>query len=193
MVHPRTRTTENTQTMLAETERLQRLVDDLVMLARSDEKPSTARTDVDLEDLAQDERSRVHATTSLTVDGSLRPVRVQGNRNELAQVVRNLVDNAVHHARERVTIDVRKEHTPDGPVAVLSVGDDGPGIPPEDRQRVFERFVRLDQHRSRHQGGSGLGLAIVGQLVLDHGGSVTVGDSPDGGALLVVRLPLRDA
>jgi signal transduction histidine kinase len=192
LVHPRTRTTENTQTMLSETERLQRLVDDLVMLARSDEKPNTARSDVDLEDLAKHERGRVHATTSLTVAGSLRPVRVQGNRNELAQVVRNLVDNAVHHARDRVTIDVRKEHTADGPVAVLSVGDDGPGIRPADRERVFERFVRLDQHRSRHQGGSGLGLAIVGQLVRGHGGSVTVGDSPDGGALLVVRLPLRD-
>lgn len=193
LVHPRTRTTENTEAMLAETERLQRLVDDLVLLARSDEKPTSTRGDVDLEDLVQDERGRVQSTTSLLVNGSVRPVRVQGNRNELAQVVRNLVDNAVQHARNRVTIDVRDGHTADGADAVLSVGDDGPGIPPEERDRVFERFVRLDPHRSRHQGGSGLGLAIVRQLVLDHGGSVTVGDSPDGGALLVVRLPLHEA
>ena len=192
LVHPRTRTTENTEAMLSETERLQRLVDDLVVLARSDELPSTTRGDVDLEDLVQDERNRVHATTSLLVDGSVRPVRVHGSRHELAQVVRNLVDNAVQHARECITIDVREEHQDDGAAAVLSVGDDGPGIPPGDRDRVFERFVRLDAHRSRHQGGSGLGLAIVDKLVRDHGGSVTVGDSPGGGALFVVRLPVHD-
>jgi signal transduction histidine kinase len=193
LVHPGTRTTENIEAMLAETERLQRLVDDLVVLARSDERPSTSRSDVDLEDLVQEERHRVHATTSLQVDGSVRPVRVQGNRHQLAQVVRNLVDNAVQQAVERITIDVREEHAAEGPMAVLSVSDDGPGIPAADRERVFERFVRLDTHRSRHDGGSGLGLAIVRQLVLDHGGSVTVDDGPHGGALFVVRLPLRHA
>jgi signal transduction histidine kinase len=178
--------------MLAETARLQGLVEGLVVLARSDERPHGVREDVDLEDLVQDERQRVRETTSLRVDGTLHPTRVLGNRQELAQVLRNLVDNATHHATGQMTLGVRSEQVDDVPVAVLSVGDDGPGIPPADRERVFERFVRLDPARSRNMGGSGLGLAIVRQLVNDHGGSVEVGVSSLGGALVEVRLPMPE-
>jgi signal transduction histidine kinase len=189
LVHPRTRTTDNAQAMLAETERLQRLVDDLVLLANTDERPRAARDHVDLDDLVLDEMTRLRATTALTVDGSVEPTRVRGNRHELAQVVRNLVDNAGQHAQTRITLKVASEQTSAGPAAVFSVGDDGPGIDPADRTRVFGRFVRLDHARARHEGGSGLGLAIVEQIVRQHGGTVTVGVSEHGGALFVVRLP----
>ena len=78
---------------------------------------------------------------------------------------------------------------PGGPSATPGVDDDGPGVPPDQRERVFERFVRLDEARARDAGGSGLGLAIVTEVVRAHGGSVAVGDSPLGGAQFVVRLP----
>jgi signal transduction histidine kinase len=176
--------------MLAETERLQRLVDDLVVLARSGEGPRRTEEDVDLEDLVQDERGRVRATTSLQVDGDLVPLQVRGDRHELAQMLRNVVDNGVHQATSRMTIEVRHVDEGVGPVAVLAVGDDGQGIPEVDRERVFDRFVRLDSARARHEGGSGLGLAIVRELAGRHGGTVRIGDSPLGGALVEVRLPM---
>jgi signal transduction histidine kinase len=193
LVHPGTRTTESTEAMLAETERLQRLVDDLVVLARSGEGPRRTEEDVDLEDLVQDERGRVRATTNLLVDGDLVPLQVRGDRHELAQMLRNVVDNGVHQATSRMTIEVRHVDEGIGPVAVLAVGDDGQGIPEPDRDRVFDRFVRLDSARARHEGGSGLGLAIVRELAGRHGGSVRIGDSPLGGALVEVRLPMAKA
>src|SRR6185503_110363 len=113
-------------------------------------------------------------------------VRVVGDRGQLAQVVRNLVDNACRHARSTVVVSVRRS---DG-FAALDVADDGPGVPPQERARVFERFVRLDDARARADGGAGLGLAIVAEVVAAHGGTVEVVDGPLGGALFRVRLPL---
>jgi hypothetical protein len=117
------------------------------------------------------------------------PVRVVGDRGQLARVVRNLVDNARRHARSRVLVTVGR----DGDTAVLEVSDDGPGVPQADRARVFERFVRLDDARARTDGGSGLGLAIVAEVVAAHGGSVEVTDGPAGGALFRVRMPAAAA
>jgi signal transduction histidine kinase len=111
---------------------------------------------------------------------------VVGDRGQLAQVVRNLVDNACRHARSAVVVSVRRS---DGH-AELDVADDGPGVPPDQRARVFERFVRLDDARARADGGAGLGLAIVAEVVAAHGGTVDVVGSPMGGALFRVRLPL---
>ena len=193
LAHPATRTTASTEAMLAETGRLQRLVDDLVVLARSGEGPRRTEEDVDLEDLVQDERDRVRATTDLQVDGELVPVQVRGDRHELAQMLRNVVDNGVHQATSRMSIEVRYADGSDGPVAVLTVGDDGPGIPEADRERVFDRFVRLDPARARHEGGSGLGLAIVRELAGRHGGTVRIGESHLGGALVEVLLPTAPA
>ena len=113
-------------------------------------------------------------------------MRVVGDRGQLAQVVRNLVDNACRHARSPVVVTVR----PAGEYAALDVADDGPGVPPEQRARVFERFVRLDDARARADGGAGLGLAIVAEVVAAHGGTVDVVGGPLGGALFRVRLPL---
>jgi signal transduction histidine kinase len=117
------------------------------------------------------------------------PGRVRGDLTSIAQVVRNLVDNAARHAEQRMAVTVRES---DGHVEVV-VEDYGSGIPEEQRQRVFERFVRLDEARARDGGGSGLGLAIVEEIVTAHGGAVSVGSSGLGGALFVVRLPSATA
>jgi signal transduction histidine kinase len=114
-------------------------------------------------------------------------VRVVGDRGQLAQVVRNLVDNAARHADESIGVAVRAV----GDGVELVVEDDGPGIPEEQRRRVFERFVRLDEARARDAGGSGLGLAIVHEIVAAHGGMVAISSSGRGGARVVVRLPAR--
>jgi signal transduction histidine kinase len=169
----------------AETERLGRLVDALLLLARADERGlRPCREEVDLDEVADAERRRPSGGLVPRVDAA--PVRVVGDRGQLARVLRNLVDNACRHARSTVLVTVRRR----GVEAVVEVGDDGPGVPPAHRGRVFERFVRLDDARARADGGAGLGLAIVAEVVAAHGGRVELGDSPLGGALFRVRLPL---
>ncbi len=121
------------------------------------------------------------ARPDLEVTAQVVPVRVTGDPHHLHRVLRNLVDNAARHARRTVSITLTKSG--------LVVADDGPGIPAADRDRVFDRFVRLDEDRSRRGGGAGLGLAIVRELVAAHGGTVTVGASPTGGAEFHVTLP----
>ncbi|GAA4365942.1 HAMP domain-containing sensor histidine kinase [Nocardioides caricicola] len=172
--------------VLEESVRMQRLVEQLLLLARADEG-AVARTDqdVDLDDLALTV-ARAARRPDLRVDSSaIGPGRVRGDRVSLAQLVQNLVDNAVRHADEVVAVTVRQ----DGGTVELVVEDDGPGIAAEDRGRVFDRFVRLDEARARDAGGSGLGLAIVREVVTAHGGTVDVATSPLGGARFVVRLP----
>ncbi|MBA3338450.1 MAG: HAMP domain-containing histidine kinase [Geodermatophilaceae bacterium] len=172
--------------LLAETARLDRLVGSLLMLARADERGLPLHVeDVDLDDLAQRQRARLRRGTGLAVRGRVDPVRVHGNRHQLAQVIRNLVDNAERHASSRVDISVFT----DGSDAVVEVADDGPGIRVADRERVFHRFVRLDDHRNASLGGSGLGLAIVAEVVASHGGTVAVTESELGGARLRIMLP----
>ena len=173
--------------VLDESARLERLVRNLLVLARADEQSiELSRSDVDLDDLLLAEGSRLRASTPLKVDTSaVSAVRVSGDHALLAQVVRNLADNAAQHARAGIRLSLAV----DGGSAVARVEDDGPGIPAEERDRVFERFVRLDDARARTSGGTGLGLAIVRELVTAHGGAVTVGDSTLGGALVTVRLP----
>ncbi|GAA1308977.1 sensor histidine kinase [Pseudonocardia xinjiangensis] len=168
-----------------ETERLNRLVDALLLLARADERGlQPRREEVDLDEVAESERGRP-SDSRVVAEVHAEPVRVIGDRGQLARVVRNLVDNARRHARSRVIVTVTREES----TAVIEVSDDGPGVPAEDRGRVFERFVRLDSARARADGGSGLGLAIVAEVVAAHGGSVTVDDAPGGGARFRVRLP----
>ena len=172
--------------VLEESARMQRLVEQLLVLARADEGVVVrSHHDVDLDDLALAEARRV-TRSGLSVDTSgVGAARVRGDRTSLAQVVRNLVDNAARHADQAVAVSVREA----GDSVELIVEDDGPGIPDEERQRVFERFVRLDEARARDAGGSGLGLAIVKETVEGYGGSVAVLSSGLGGARFVVRLP----
>lgn len=179
---------ELAEAVLEESARMQRIVEQLLLLTRTEENGAErARQDVDLDDLALAEGTRLRRT-GLTVDTSaVGAGRVRGDELALAQVVRNLVDNAARHARTTVGLAVRTGA--DG--VELVVDDDGPGIPAGDRERIFERFVRLDEARARDAGGSGLGLAIVKEIVAIHGGSVTVTDAPLGGARFAVRLPAQ--
>lgn len=120
----------------------------------------------------------------MTLD-SVESVDLRGSRNQVCRVLGNLLDNAARHAHDRVEVTLRT--IPDW--AVLQVTDDGSGIPPADRDRVFERFVRLDDSRARDDGGAGLGLAIARDIATRHGGTLTIGDAPGGGALFELRLP----
>jgi signal transduction histidine kinase len=117
--------------------------------------------------------------------GAVSAARVDGDPAGLRRILRNLGDNAARHAGARVSFALVER---DG-AAVLAVDDDGPGIPPADRERVLERFVRLDDARARDAGGSGLGLAIVAELVAAHGGTIAIAASPLGGARIQVSLP----
>ncbi len=114
---------------------------------------------------------------------------VAGSRQQLARVIGNLLDNAQRHAEARITATVRM--TADG--VLLCVDDDGPGVPEAERDRVFERFVRLDDARSRDDGGAGLGLAIARDVARRHGGDLTAGQAPGGGARFTLRLPPAQA
>ncbi|SDB79749.1 Signal transduction histidine kinase [Raineyella antarctica] len=175
--------------MVTETHRMERLVDDLLTLARGDagSVPATRWRDVDLDDLVVEEARRPRPSGRVEVSFDVRPARVRGDRLQLVRVVRNLADNAVRAATSRVVLSVAAE----GAEAVVRVEDDGPGIPEDQRERVFERFVRLDEARNRDDGGSGLGLAIVRELVALYGGSVAVDRSGLGGARFTLRLPLH--
>ncbi|MFD5265785.1 ATP-binding protein [Streptomyces sp. NPDC058335] len=163
-----------------DTVRLQHLAADLLLLARLDAGERPADTRVDLAALTRDEAA---GRVRVTVDAE--PAEVSGSRGQLRRVLANLLDNAQRHARETVTVTVRRE----GGLAVVAVADDGDGVPEADRERVFERFVRLDAARSRDDGGAGLGLAIARDVALRHGGTLTVRATPEGGALFELRLP----
>jgi signal transduction histidine kinase len=170
----------------AESERLGRLVGDLLLLARVDEHGLAHRhDDVDLDDLAYAERDRLTTRhPALRVRMDVHPARVTGDAHQLARALRNLVDNAARYADTTVTIRVWAE--PAG--TFVEVGDDGPGIPEPQRGRVFDRFVRLDDSRSRADGGTGLGLPIAREIIAAHRGTVTIVDAT-AGATLRITLP----
>ncbi|MEV5269564.1 sensor histidine kinase [Streptomyces werraensis] len=164
-----------------DTVRLQNLAADLLLLARLDAGERPAGTRVDLAALAREEAAE---RRRVTVEAE--PVEVSGSRGQLERVLANLLDNAERHARERITVTVRRQ----GGEAVVGVADDGEGVAEADRERIFERFVRLDAARSRDDGGAGLGLAIARDVAVRHGGTLTAGAAPAGGALFELRLPL---
>ncbi|MCQ8191447.1 sensor histidine kinase [Streptomyces rugosispiralis] len=170
---------------VADVVRLQRLAADLLLLARLDagERP-TGGTPVALDALVREELAQ-RVTDRVPVRDETAPVAVPGSRGQLAQVLGNLVDNAQRHARSGVRVAVREE----GRWAVLEVADDGAGVPEAERERIFERFVRLDDARSRDDGGAGLGLAIARDVAARHGGTLAVRTAPEGGALFELRLP----
>jgi signal transduction histidine kinase len=172
--------------LLAETLRLSSLVEQLLLLARSDAGRLTVQAaPVDLDDVVTDV-VRANQDRKIAVrEREVQPVQVLGEPALLEQVVRNLVDNAVRHARNQVDVSL----TTDAANAVITVDDDGPGIPTDARSEVFERFVRLDDSRGRASGGVGLGLAIVDEIVKLHSGTVQVTDSPASGARLRVSIP----
>jgi signal transduction histidine kinase len=177
---------ELAETVLAESVRMQLLVDQLLLLTRAGEgRAHVPHEDVDVDDLVLAEAKRAASAGILVDTSGVAAGRVHGDVISLGQVVRNLVDNAARHARTQLRVTVAQGV--DG--VTFCVEDDGPGVPEPHRDRVFERFVRLDEARARDIGGSGLGLAIVREVVAAHRGSVLVDDSPLGGARFTVRLP----
>ncbi len=181
---------ETTRELLADTVRLQRLVEDLLTLAVADASTldDAHRQAVDLDEIVLAESRRLRAHTTLEVDTSqVSGAQYEANADQFVRVVRNLLDNAASHADSRVTIALQETST----VIRLVVSDDGPGVRADDRERIFERFARVDDARSRDNGGTGLGLAIVREVVEAHGGTVTVDEAP--GATFTVTLPVGGA
>lgn len=191
VAHPTSTTVEELVADLAQQElRMERLVEDLLLLARADEGAPLVARAVDLDDVVLEQVARLRRETAVAVDGSaISAARVHGDADALGRVVRNLLDNAARHARTRVTVSLGA----DGAVVRLVVDDDGAGIAAPDRQRVFERFTRLDEARARDDGGSGLGLALVADVAASHGGTVRIDEAPMGGARVVVELPAGSA
>ncbi len=184
-----------------EAARMGLLVEDLLLLARLDQQRPLAHQPIDLLSLAAD---AVHDARLLapgrTIELSVQPgaaFLVTGDEPRLRQVIGNLMSNALTHTPDGTPIEVSigsgtlDPRVPDSPAAVtLDVTDHGPGMAPEQAQRVFERFYRADQARTRATGGSGLGLAIVNALVAAHGGIASVRTAPDRGATFRIALPL---
>jgi signal transduction histidine kinase len=186
--HPDTTTTpELASVVVEEGERLQRIVEDLLLLSSLDEGSFRLRmAPVDLDDVVLQESTRLRAKTGLRIEtDAVSAGRVAGDRPKLERMVRNLTDNAARHARGVVGLSLRA--TDDR--VILAVEDDGRGISTEDHERIFERFVRLDEARDRDSGGSGLGLAIVRELAIAHQATLVVTDASMGGARFEVRFP----
>lgn len=176
-------------TLLPEAQRMHALIDDLLLLARADEQNLVrCREELALDDVAAVEAARARRAADCAIETDLCGVRCSGDPVAISRMIRNLVENAVRHATSRVAVQVASSNG----TAILTVADDGPGIAPADRTRVFERFVRLDSDRARSGGGAGLGLAIVAEVVAAHGGTVTIDDRPGGGTRMIVSLPLRE-
>lgn len=189
LAHPDTADLRAThRSALEEATALQRLVDDLLHLARSDAGATITRDDtVDLDDVVLGQARRLRSDDQLTVDTTaVTAVQVRGDRAQIDRAVGNVVDNAARHATSRVTFALAER---DG-VAELAVDDDGPGIPADARERVFERFTRLDDARTGSTGGTGLGLPIARDIVERLGGIVTVDPDDHPGARFVITLPL---
>ena len=179
-----------------ESARMGVLVEDMLLLARLDQQRPLERRPVDLLTLAADavQDARIIApdrSIELSV-GSATAFLVLGDEVRLRQVIGNLMSNALTHPPDGTPVTVRILAGPREPVPsiVLEVTDQGPGLPPEQAERVFERFYRADQARTRKAGGTGLGLAIVAALVAAHGGTVALRTAPGEGATFRVTLPL---
>ena len=173
-----------------EAQRMGVLVEDLLLLARLDEVHDAEREHVDLAVLASDAVDDARATAPdrdirLEVVGE--PPVVSGEPDRLRQVLANLLRNALVHTPAGTPIEVTVRRTPEG--ALLEVRDHGPGLPTDRPEQLFERFWRAEGGRERGRGGAGLGLAIVAAIVDAHGGRVSAGNAPDGGAVFALALP----
>ncbi|GAA0976863.1 hypothetical protein GCM10009555_037120 [Acrocarpospora macrocephala] len=200
MAEDHTLATTTGETLLATLDRLQAIIGDLLIIARLDAKTPGARDRVDLAELVTAELDARHPSTK-HIERELSPgVLVLGDRLRLARLLANLVNNADRHADSRITIKVSRaegeaEGGQDGDprfatgTAILEVLDDGAGIPPDQRDSVFQRFVRLGESRARDPGGTGLGLAIARQIAEMSDGTLCIADSVRG-ARFVLRLPL---
>ena len=191
--HPDAATADRSEAVAdieAESERLSRLVDDLLRLARADSGGRLERVPVDLRGIVEDVARRARRSDRPVVvasSGGGGSAIVAGDADSLARLVWILVDNAMRHGAGDVELTIDAE----GDDVVLRVADRGPGIPPGDEERIFERFHRADPARSG--GGAGLGLAIAATIVAAHDGAITAADREGGGAVFRVVLPRLSA
>ncbi|MDV9168987.1 ATP-binding protein [Streptomyces sp. W16] len=173
---------------LSDTTRLEDIVTDLLLLARLDAHQPLKLQPLCLTDLVRGTLAERYPRQPVVLIADPDPDdTVLGSRTALTRLCANLLDNALRHAHGTVTVEVR--HT--GREVTVEVGDDGPGIPEADRERVFDRFTRLDNARTRTEGGTGLGLAIARDIATAHGGTLTAEPprTTDGGARLLLTLP----
>jgi signal transduction histidine kinase len=174
--------------VLEESLRMQHLINELLELARMDEQDPDSylgeQAILDLDDIVFTEAKTIQSRRVRT-DG-VSAGQVRGNSGQLRQVMRNLLDNAVRYAREEVRVGLETVHDH----VILVVEDDGPGIPPHERDRIFDRFARVEESRSRAGGGAGLGLAVVQGIVERHRGHIRVGRAGIGGARFEVSFPV---
>ncbi|MEZ5309243.1 MAG: HAMP domain-containing sensor histidine kinase [Microthrixaceae bacterium] len=169
--------------VLAEDDRLEHLVGNLLAMARLEEGRRGPRSEIDLDELVMAQTKRL---TGIRLDLSgVSGGRVWGNPDELTSVIRNLLDNAHRYASSKITVTVVDQ----GPWVTLTVADDGPGIPLAHREMIFKRFARLEEGRERDMGGTGLGLALSKRIVEQHNGEISAHQNDPDGALFVVRLP----
>ncbi|MDJ0355237.1 ATP-binding protein [Paenarthrobacter sp. PH39-S1] len=169
-----------------ETARMRYLVDDLLTLAKADDGGlRTAAEDVDLDDILDTEVRRLRSTSGHRIVVDAVPARITGDAQRLGQVLRNVLDNADRHARAGISIKLIT--TPDA--TVVQIDNDGDPVPAADRLRIFERFVRLDESRSRESGGSGLGLAIAAGIMAAHHGTITAKETNTGHCRFELVLP----
>ncbi|MEO8265989.1 MAG: HAMP domain-containing sensor histidine kinase [Ilumatobacteraceae bacterium] len=187
LTHPERTTWQNVaRDTLGDVDRLQELTDDLLVLARIDNELQRPHRPVDLTAIVADALQRVRRRDiQVSTLGLDTPAFIDGDDFQLRRMVRNLIHNAQEHTTSHVNVTLQ---TTTGTVR-LTVADDGPGIPPADRQYIFERFVRLDTARTRDSGGAGLGLAIVHDVVTNHNGTISITDTHPHGATFTVNLP----
>lgn len=176
--------------LAGETERMRYLVEDLLTLAKANDGGLAVEdADVDLDDVVDQEISRLRSASRHQITAELTPARIRGDARRIGQVLRNVLDNADRHARSRLRVTLRT--TAGG--AVVTVDNDGDPVPAADRARIFERFVRLDESRSRESGGSGLGLAIAAGIMSAHHGSIRATEGPDGECRFEISFPVPGA
>jgi signal transduction histidine kinase len=187
VTHPdRTTWTDVARDTLGDVERLQHLTEDLLLLARLDAHQQRPHQAVDLAEVATKAIGSIRRhDVTITTTGLDIPAHVRGDPEQLQRMMRNLVHNGEEHAEQHIAVRV----VTDDRAVRIAVSDDGPGVSPEDRDRIFERFVRLDSARTRDTGGTGLGLAIVSDVVTGHHGTITVTDGDLGGATFTVEIP----
>lgn len=191
LAHPETADLPAThRSVLDEVTALHRLVDDLLRLARSDAGDGVVHPRlIDIDQLLLAEADRLRVACDAHIDTSrITACQISGDPAELVRAVRNLCDNAVRHAASTVTLRCEAHKG----VVEIGVADDGPGVPEDQRARVFERFSRIDRSRGAASGGTGLGLPITLDIIRRHGGSIVITDADGGGAAVTVSLPVAD-
>lgn len=182
--HPTRTWSTSARDALADTRRLERLTDDLLFLARIDAGAPARHTAVDLAAILT-ELTRRRPTVRTHFPAA--PVTVQGSDIHLQRLLTNLLDNAQRHSRNHVDAHLRTSCA----TVIIHIDDDGNGIAPEHRDRIFDRFARLDEARTRDHGGTGLGLAIARDIAHSHAGTLQINDAPTGGARFTLQLPRR--